>query len=216
MEEENARPKYVSRVYTRSGICRIGDTKVSGDTYLTVKSLEAMINNSEIEAVVSPPRPKTQPLPPKEVIKYPLDSKVTPMEIYERSYFPQKKDECLIQDASTDNSLKRSSADKYLDLPETSAKKSRSTSNLPRISSSPTSSTASTVVLDVADDEQGVYLPGTSTSSTNETITFASPQLYQVDESNNNPTTNATSEPSNLILALDLRTLQNTKPQVLY
>ena len=203
MEQDHKKTEYVSRVHTPSGIYKIGDTKVSGHSCYTVKTLEHMVNNSEIECIVSPPRPKSSLVHCTEVIKYPLESELTPTEMYRRSYLA-KKNEYLMQEGSTEKPLKRRFFDTSIDLVQTSAKSLKTNSNSSYISPSPTSSTASTVVLDVSEDANSYFFNATPTSSTKETVTFESPQMNQLDESDKNEKMLEECEPSKLIAALDL------------
>ena len=192
--EEN---KFVSRVYTKSGVYYIGDTKFSGHSFLCSNTLETMINNGEIDAVISPPRPKGKPMLPVTVIKYTLDTTMSPAQMWE-SYFQIKSGRAT--EGNTDINIETSTSEivisekKTFDNakneinegdgfcwnlkeekdPTTPPKKMRkvmtNTSSFAKPLPSSPSSTAETVAYELSDIDN---FPS-PTSSTAETITFDS------------------------------------------
>ena len=184
----------VSRVYTKYGVSYIGDTKYCGCTNMTMKSFVTMINNGQMDAVISPPRRKNdlRARPPVPVIKYTLETTLSPQEMYEQ-YFEHIKsgqplnENSLIEITETSTELVISERKKDVmanksktgygfywnlkdDIEHSPRKKMKmdSCSFGPSSVESATSSTATTIVFDSSDIDKST----SPTSSTAETVTY--------------------------------------------
>ena len=163
---KNNKQQYIRKVYTKDGILQIGDTNYSGDTFMTVKTVETMINNGDIEAVVSGPIPKNQ----ANNFTYSMENSKRKIERAELVFCSPLK--CAKHD-----------------------------DKLGKVLQSPTSSQASTIVIDV----ENFPLSPRPTSSTAETVVLDSPDSLYHDWF----PVMSQSEHSQLISALDL---QRTTP----
>ena len=189
-DKGDKQPKFVSRVYTKEGIVYIGDTKFTGHSYLEKKTLETMINNGQIDAIISPPRPKGIPMPPTPVIKYTLDSHLSPSQMYQKYFenlkakkagLPVPNSDIKIDKSSTETVISCQNNTKegygfYWDLKdqinEPPAKKIKMTRppSSTSASVSPGSSTAETIVCESSEEANW----NSPNSSTAETLTFDS------------------------------------------